>query len=94
MGHDAEHLITEVRGVDRSAIETCILDCHSRSVRQRFGQTKIALSENARRGRGAEHQRAEGLSPHQERHRDERREASGQERLQVFRPLRKRLDVL
>ena len=94
MSHDAEHLIAELGGVDRSAVETCILDRHSRSVRQRFGQTKIALSVNARRGRGAEQQRAEGLSPHQERHRDERRDTSGQERLQVFRPLRKRLDVL
>ena len=34
MSHDAEHLIAELRGVDRSAVETCILDCHSRPVRQ------------------------------------------------------------
>ena len=38
--------------------------------------------------------RAEGLSTHQERHRDERSDTGGQECLQVCGPLRKRLDVL
>ena len=33
MSHDAEHLITKLGGVDRGAVETCILDRHSRSVR-------------------------------------------------------------
>src|SRR5262244_1826123 len=90
----SEPLITELGGTDRSPVETCILDRHSRSVRQRFGQTKIVLSENARQRRGAEKKRAKGLSPHQERHRHERCDTSGQECLQGSRPLCKRLDVL
>src|SRR5262249_45342489 len=59
-----------------------------------FGQTKIVLSENARQRRGAEKKRAKGLSTHQERHCHERCDTSGQECLQVSRPLCKRLDVL
>ena len=94
MSHDAEHLITELGGLDRSAVETCILDCHRRSVRQRFGQTKIVRSVSARRGRGDESQRAEELSAHQERQRHERRGTDGAERLQVLRPLRNRFEVL
>ena len=36
MRHGAEHVITELGGIDRGAVETCILDCHDRPVRQRF----------------------------------------------------------
>ena len=88
VSHDAEHLITELGGLDRRAVEPCILDGHRRSLGQRFGHTKIVRSVNARRSRGAKRQRADGLSSYQERHYDERCEVSRQERLQVFRPLR------
>ena len=86
--------LLELGGADRSPVQTCILDRHSGPIRQRFGQTKIALSENARRRRGTEKHRAEGLTPQHKRHRDERQDAGGQQRLQVFRPLRKRRKVL
>ena len=64
MSHNSQHVITELGSVDRSAVETCILDRQSRSVRQRFGQTKIVLTEDARQRRGAEKKRAKSLSPH------------------------------
>ena len=63
MSHDAEHLITELGGVDRSAVETCILDCDSRSLCQRFSQTKIARPIGARRGRGDETPVPRGVRP-------------------------------
>src|SRR6185295_1778369 len=61
VGHDAEHLIAALRCLDRSAIEACVLDGHGGSVSQRFSPTKIVLSVNAIRVRGAEQQHAQGL---------------------------------
>ena len=94
MSHDAQHLIAESGRVDRRAVETGIFDCQSRAIRQRLGQTKIDLSEHARLCRGAEKKRAQRLSPHQERHRDERGDTSDPECLHVFGALSNGLDVL
>ncbi len=43
MGDEPEHLIPELGGLDRRVVETGILDRERRSLRQRLGQTKIAL---------------------------------------------------
>ena len=49
MSDKAEHLIAELGGIDRSAVETCILDRDRCAVRQRFRQTKIARPIATRR---------------------------------------------
>ena len=51
MGDEAEHLITDLGGLDRSAVETCILDRDGRSLRQRLGQTKVGLAGSGERRR-------------------------------------------
>jgi hypothetical protein len=87
MSHDAQHLITELGGVDRSAVETCILDCDSRSLRQRLSQTKIAPPISVRPGGGDKCKYAEQPSMPQERQRHQRCRIHGAQRLQVLRPL-------
>ena len=69
VGDDAEHLIAELRCLDRGAIETCILDGHGGAVRQGFGPAKIALPVNAMLVRGSEQQHPEGSPMQQQRHR-------------------------
>ena len=87
MSHDAEHLITELGGMDRSPVQTCILDCDSRSLRQRLSQTKIAPSISARLCGGDKCKYAEEPSLPQERHRHQRCRIHCAQCLQVLRPL-------
>ena len=87
MGDEPEHLVTELGCLDRSLVETCILDCDCRSLRQRLGETKIALPVAARRGGGDERKHAEELFMPQKRHCHQRCGIHGAQRLQMLRPL-------
>ncbi len=50
MSDETEHLITDLGCLDRSIVETGILDRDGRSVRERLGQTKIALARSGESG--------------------------------------------
>ena len=81
--------------MDRSAVEARILDCHRRSVSERFRQSEDrAVRKRRDRVEEPSISAPKGCVPHQERHGDERRDTSGQERLQVSGSLRQRLDVV
>ncbi len=92
MGDETEHLIPDVGRLDRRIVETGILDCESRSLRQRLGQTKIALPVRARPSGGDEREHAEELSTAEEWQRHQRRRVHGAEYLLVLRPLGSRLE--
>ena len=62
MSDEPEHLIPDLGRLDRRIVETGILDGDGRSLRQRLGQTKIALPVRARPGGGDEREHAEELS--------------------------------
>jgi hypothetical protein len=72
MGDEAEHLITNLCGLDRSSVEAGILDGDGRSLGQGFGQTKVDLPVAASGGGGNEREHAQELSVPQEWHRHQR----------------------
>ena len=61
MGHNAEHVIAKLGGLDGNAVETRILECQRGSVSQRCGETNIGISIDTRRCRRDEHQNTESL---------------------------------